>query len=70
MHDRKDYQHQYYLARKAADARMTVIATRGYLPPRVKSTYRIRKRHVFSGVVFRMANFSGDPNLRINQRRR
>lgn len=64
MADRSAYQHQYYEARKN-NPRARVISTLGYSPPRVRSTYKIRQRHVFSGVVFRMAAFSGNPLLKL-----
>ena len=49
--------------------RLFVTQTNGYIPPRVKTTYRERPRRGWSGNVFRMASFSGDPNLCLRPRR-
>lgn len=52
-----------YRARLAEMSHTRVYIAPRYTPPRIRHEYKVRERHVFSGVVFRMTSFSGNPNL-------
>lgn len=65
-----EYQRHYRSQIKAmTGVRLYVAPPKGYVPPRVRSTYAVRPKRGWSGKIFRMENFSGNKNLRLRLRR-